>query len=77
VTAKPPETPAETLTDSEKLDRLLLMTAHLDQMVRDVHEFVGVNKPHLEKALRFLDPAAAMRAYRLGRPKSGGKDGQG
>jgi ABC-type transporter Mla subunit MlaD len=75
VTVKPPETPAETLTDSQKLDRLLKVAEHLDGMTHDVHQFITENKPHLEKALRFLDPGAAMRAYRLGRPRPGGKNG--
>jgi hypothetical protein len=77
VTVKPPETPAETLTDSQKLDRLLKVADHLDVMVHEVHGFIHENKPHLEKALNFMEPGRAMRAYLAGRPKAGRHDGQG
>jgi hypothetical protein len=63
------ETPPETLeTLARRID-------HLDGMVHEVHQFICENKPHLEKALRFLDPAASMRDYLRKRPRPGGRDG--
>jgi ABC-type transporter Mla subunit MlaD len=60
--------PRETLTDSQKLDQLIRMAEHLDDMVHEVHQFVTEARPHLEKAVRFLDPGLAMRRYMENRP---------
>lgn len=58
MTDKPPET----------LETLAARLDHLDVMVHEVHQFIEQNRPHLEKALRFLDPGRAMKAYMANRP---------
>jgi hypothetical protein len=63
VTVKPPETPAETLeTLARRMD-------HMDVMLHEVHQFITENRPHLERALQFMEPGRAMKAYLAGRPK--------
>jgi ABC-type transporter Mla subunit MlaD len=66
VAAETSETSAETLDG--RLARIERQLDHLDGMLHDVHQFITETRPHLDKALRFLDPAASMRDYMKHRP---------
>jgi hypothetical protein len=76
----PPETPLNvtyvTDTPTARLEKIEKQLDHLDGMVHEIHQFIHDNKGHLEKALRFLDPAASMRDYLRNRPKPEARRGR-
>ena len=62
----------QTLSDRELLDRLARQVDHLDVMVHEIHQFITVNAPHLERLLPLMDPGAKIRALMGLKPKDGG-----
>lgn len=45
---------------------------HLDLMVHEVHQFIQENRPHIARAVGFLDPGKSMRGYLKNRRNTNG-----